>query len=168
MNDPWHPVPKSRTIHSDHSDHSESTRGELTPSWKDEINGFLGRLRFALAPLGTGILLDLLDALTFGPIGLCLGGLVGATAGWWLAKQEGLDSDLRLAAATVSAAYMTLPFTEVVPAAMILMLVTRFFAGPSAIKARANRGRDELEGKIEKSGFFFENGALKTPKKSPS
>lgn len=156
------PDPQSSSIRSA-SPHSEST-----PSLKGELIGFSRRMDFALAPLSAGIILDLLDAVTFGPIGLCLGGAVGATAGWWLARKEGLDAHLRLAVAAVSAAYMTLPFTEVIPAALILLLVTRFFTGPPAIKARATRIRDEVEEKIVKSRLFLENGALETAKKSPS
>lgn len=95
-----------------------------------EVRGFLERLSYALGPLGAGIILDALDLATFGPIGIVLGVMVGGYAGWILGESEGLDRSLRIAFAIAAAAYMTIPFTEPLPAATILVLTARFFAGP--------------------------------------
>lgn len=105
--------------------HSSSISAETR-----ELTGFGQRLLFALGPLGAGILLDLLDAATFGPIGLGCGVLVGGIAGWYLGKFEGLAPNLRFALALCAAAYMTIPFTEAIPAATVLLFLARFFAGP--------------------------------------
>ncbi len=96
----------------------------------DEVTGLLQRILFSLGPLGAGILLDLLDLATFGPFGLCLGAVVGGAAGWILGKHEGFDQNLRIAFALSCAAYMTIPFTEPIPAATALFLLARFFVGP--------------------------------------
>ncbi len=97
-----------------------------------EVRGFLQRLYYALGPWGAGIILDVLDLATFGPIGIIAGGLVGGYVGWILGEFEGFDRNIRIAFAICAAAYMTVPFTEPIPAATILILTARFFAGPSA------------------------------------
>jgi hypothetical protein len=97
-----------------------------------ELRGFLERLYYALGPLGAGIILDVLDLATFGPIGIVAGALVGGYAGWILGECEGFDRSIRIAFAICAAAYMTIPFTEPIPAATILILTARFFAGPPA------------------------------------
>ena len=97
-----------------------------------ELRGFLQRLYYALGPLGAGMILDVLDLATFGPIGIVAGALVGGYAGWILGECEGFDRNIRIAFAICAAAYMTIPFTEPIPAATILILTARFFAGPPA------------------------------------
>ncbi len=109
------------------------------PAESGELTGFIQRLLFALSPLGAGIILDLLDAATFGPIGIGCGVLVGGLAGWYLGKIEGLDANLRFALAICAAAYMTIPFTEAIPAATVLLFLARFFVGPS-VKESQCRG----------------------------
>lgn len=76
------------------------------------------------------MVLDVLDLVTFGPIGLFAGGIVGLVAGWCLSQFESMDSSLRIAVAICAAIYMTLPFTAPIPAATILMLLIRYFRGP--------------------------------------
>ena len=91
-----------------------------TPKQFVELRGFLQRLYYALGPLGAGIILDVLDLATFGPIGMIAGALVGGYAGWVLGALEGFDRSIRIAFAICTAAYMTIPFTEPIPAATIL------------------------------------------------
>lgn len=95
-----------------------------------EVQGFLQRLSYALGPWGAGIILDMLDLATFGPIGIIAGAIVGGYAGWILGECEGFDRSIRIAFAICAAAYMTIPFTEPIPAATILILVARYFTGP--------------------------------------
>jgi NhaP-type Na+/H+ or K+/H+ antiporter len=95
-----------------------------------ELRGFLERLAFALGPLGTGIILDVLDFATFGPVGILLGVVVGGAAGWILGKYERFDRNLRIAFALCAAAYMTIPLTEPIPVATVLSLLARYFQGP--------------------------------------
>ena len=117
----------------------DSTRTQpqsTAPRQTGELQGFLQRLYYALGPLGAGIILDLLDLATFGPIGIIVGASVGGYAGWILGECEGFDRNIRIAFAICAAAYMTLPFTEPIPAATILILTARFFAGPPNRSAR--------------------------------
>lgn len=103
-----------------------------TPKQYVELRGFLQRLYYALGPLGAGIILDVLDLATLGPIGTAVGALVGGYAGWILGECEGFERNIRIAFAIGAAVYMTIPFTEPIPAATILILTARFFAGPPA------------------------------------
>ena len=95
-----------------------------------ELTGFCRRLSYALGPVGVGMVLDLLDLMTFGPIGIFAGGIVGFVAGWCLSQFESMDPSLRIAVAICSAVYMTLPFTAAIPAATMLILLIRYFRGP--------------------------------------
>jgi hypothetical protein len=110
-----------------------------------ELRGFIQRLYYALGPLAAGIILDVLDLATFGPIGIVIGALVGGYAGWILGECEGFDHSIRIAFAICAAAYMTIPFTEPFPAATILIFTARFFAGPpsGAIPQRSTDSTDE-------------------------
>jgi hypothetical protein len=105
-------------------------RQSTTPKQIGELRGFFQRLCFALGPLGAGIILDVLDFVTFGPIGVFSGAVVGGCAGWILGAYERFDRNLRIAFAICAAAYMTIPFTEPIPVATLLVLMARFFQGP--------------------------------------
>ena len=75
-----------------------------------------------LSPVLAGVLLDLLDFATFGPIGLWVGAVVGGLAGYLLARAMGFARRWP-AAVGVAAAYCMLPFTAFVPLATAAGLV---------------------------------------------
>lgn len=68
-----------------------------------------------VGPVIAGMLLDLVDLATFGPVGLYGGFLVGAALGWWLGGQYGLTGRGRLLAAVGAAVYSATPATEWLP-----------------------------------------------------
>jgi hypothetical protein len=88
------------------------------------------RTYYALGPLAAGIMLDVLDLATFGTVGIFVGALVGAYAGWVIGEFEGLDRDGRTALACCAALYMMIPMTEPLPIATAFSLVARFVRGP--------------------------------------
>ena len=94
-------------------------RQPTTPDRCLRVRGILERLYYALGPLSAGILLDVLDLATFGPIGLFAGALVGGYAGWILGELEGFERNTRIAVAVCAAIYMTLPLTE--PIAILVL-----------------------------------------------
>ena len=96
----------------------------------------LERTYYALGPLAAGIMLDVLDLATFGTIGVFVGAIVGAYAGWVIGDFEGLDKDGRTVLACCAAIYMMIPMTEPLPIATAFSLVARFMRGP-------RRRRDE-------------------------
>lgn len=77
------------------------------------------RLNRAFGPVVAGILLDLLDFTTLGPIGLVIGLPVGAAAGYWMASTLGVEPKKRRWLALAAAVYCTIPFTEVLPLATL-------------------------------------------------
>lgn len=74
-----------------------------------------------------GAILDMLDLLTFGPIGLWLGMAIGGLAGWWLAPTLGFRAERRWLCALLAGVYCTLPVTSFIPAATLLTIVAPLF-----------------------------------------
>ena len=74
------------------------------------------------AAIGSGLLLDLADLVTFGPIGLWAGAALGLLLGWSLAPQLGFASRRWLPAA-LSGLYFTTPGTALLPLAGLLAAV---------------------------------------------
>lgn len=84
------------------------------------------RLYVALGPIAGCLVLDLVDFVTLGPIGLVIGIPVGAAVGWWLGSLYGLERTGRITVAVLSAVYCTIPFTELLPIATLSGAVARF------------------------------------------
>jgi hypothetical protein len=100
------------------------------------MRSVFARIYYALGPLAAGIMLDLLDLATFGMVGVFVGALVGAWAGWLIGEFEGLDRDGRVAIACCAAVYMMIPMTEPLPIATLFTLVARFMRGPRSARRR--------------------------------
>jgi hypothetical protein len=109
---PAKPVPKKPLPDND--------AGDVAPAsvWE--------RLYFALGPIAGCLVLDLVDFVTLGPIGLVIGIPVGAAVGWWLGSLYGLERAGRITVAVLSAVYCTIPFTELLPLATLSGAVARF------------------------------------------
>lgn len=101
---------------------------ESTQSASAQAEPLLVRLHRALGPLAGGIILDVVDLATFGPIGLAFGWLVGGLVGWWVSSIYGFSAKGRLAFALLCAVYITIPFTGLFPLATIISSVARFRA----------------------------------------
>jgi hypothetical protein len=84
------------------------------------------RLYVALGPIAGCLVLDLVDFVTLGPIGLVIGIPIGAAVGWWLGSLYGLERPGRITVAVLSAVYCTIPFTELLPLATLSGAVARF------------------------------------------
>jgi hypothetical protein len=69
----------------------------------------------SLGPVVGGLLLDLVDLATFGPVGLYGGFVLGGALGWWMAASYGLSRRARVLAALGAAAYSATPATEFIP-----------------------------------------------------
>jgi hypothetical protein len=63
-----------------------------------------------------GFIIDVLDIATFGATGL----LLGAPAGWYLARRLGLDPKRAFLAAIGCGVYCTIPFTSPIPVATLI------------------------------------------------
>lgn len=96
------------------------------------------------AAIGSALLLDLADLVTFGPIGLWTGAALGLVLGWFLAPQLGFAARRWLPAA-LSGLYFTTPGTALLPLAGVLVAVRSLTAraraaAPSADVARRQGG----------------------------
>jgi len=103
-----------------------------------------------LSPILAGVLLDLLDFATYGPIGLWAGVVVGGLAGYLLARAMGFERRWP-AAVLVAGAYCMLPFTAFVPLATVagLALDRRLKSRP--VPERPSPGATTLEAEYRSS-----------------
>jgi hypothetical protein len=93
---------------------------------------FLAKLYRALGPLAGGLLLDVLDVATFGPLGIYFGWLVGYLVGWWMASFYHFRPAGKFLFASLAAIYLTLPMTEFVPVATLVSAFARYRGTPKA------------------------------------
>jgi hypothetical protein len=83
----------------------------------------------AIGPVAAGLLLDLVDFATYGPIGLWTGLAVGGLTGYFLAASLGVPPERRLTYALVAGVYCMLPFTAFLPAGTLLGALVRYREG---------------------------------------
>ena len=85
------------------------------------------RAERAFGPVGAGLILDLVDLGTFGPMGVFFGGVIGAVVGWYLARVLGVPRRWRTWMIVAAAVYCMIPFTEFIPAATLFGALARFW-----------------------------------------
>jgi hypothetical protein len=86
------------------------------------------RLHYALGPLAGGIIIDVADVISAGPVGPLGGMLIGMPVGWYVASMYGFQTPSRLLIATLSGVYCLIPRTELIPLATMISACSRFFA----------------------------------------
>ena len=84
------------------------------------------RLNRAFGPIVAGMIIDLVDLATFGPIGLVLGLPIGAFAGYWMGRAIGLAWKPSLLCALAAGIYCTIPGTEMIPLATLVGAFARY------------------------------------------
>jgi len=82
-------------------------------------------LKQTLGPMLAGLAIDALDLVTFGPIGLYTGLVLGGAVGWWLAPALGFPPRGRWLCALMTGIYCTIPLTGFIPAAAIAAGLSR-------------------------------------------
>ncbi len=92
--------------------------------------GTWARLGRALGPVLPGLVIDAVDAATFGPLGIWLGPLLGGPAGWFLARQAGLGRGHAALLAAATAVYCAVPFTAAIPVGTLVGAWARFVLPP--------------------------------------
>jgi hypothetical protein len=95
----------------------------------------------AFGPIVAGLIIDLVDFATFGPIGFLLGLPVGGLAGYWMGRCLGLSRRASFYCALASGVYCTIPGTEVIPLATMVGAYVRF--RESGRPAAPSEGGDE-------------------------
>lgn len=96
------------------------------------------RLNKAFGPVAAGLVIDMLDVATFGPIGLFVGLPLGALMGYWMGQSLGLEPKARGWCALAAGIYCMVPATEFLPLATLLGAYARYRAsGPKKEKETA-------------------------------
>ncbi|MEZ6121630.1 MAG: hypothetical protein R3C49_00485 [Planctomycetaceae bacterium] len=91
------------------------------------VTATVQRVNRAIGPVAAGMIIDALDVLTLGPVGLLLGIPVGVIAGYWLGRSLGLEKNASLVCAAAAAVYCTVPLTEILPLGTLVGALGRFF-----------------------------------------
>jgi len=84
------------------------------------------RLNRAFGPIVAGLIIDVVDFATFGPIGYLLGLPVGGFAGYWMGRCLGFSRRTSFYCAIAAGIYCTIPGTELIPLATLLGAYVRF------------------------------------------
>ncbi|VGO19990.1 hypothetical protein [Pontiella sulfatireligans] len=84
------------------------------------------RINRAFGPIAAGLIIDLIDFTSFGPIGLVLGLPLGGLVGYWMGRSLGLGRKGSLWCALAAGLYCMAPATEFIPLAMIMGACVRF------------------------------------------
>ncbi len=90
----------------------ESASGTTVSTEPSRIKRFFGALV-------AGGVLDAVDLVTFGPVGLSVGLLAGAVVGWWLGPSLGIPARRRGLGAVLSGLYCMTPLTAFLPLASL-------------------------------------------------
>lgn len=86
----------------------------------------LRRANRILGPVIAGMIIDLVDFATFGPVGLVLGFPFGGLAGYWMGRALGFGARGSMWCGIASGVYCTIPGTEFIPLATIVGACARF------------------------------------------
>ncbi|MBI5865224.1 MAG: hypothetical protein HZB38_12085 [Planctomycetes bacterium] len=97
----------------------------------------LRRANRAFGPIVAGLIIDALDLVTFGPVGLIVGLPIGGLAGFWMGRCLNLKPAACWLCAVLAGVYCMMPFTELLPLATIVGAYARFMEGPSPEKEAA-------------------------------
>jgi len=96
------------------------------PPQKSQQSTLYKRLYNAIFPVIGGLILDLTDLATFGPIGLYFGFLLGAAIGWLVGSIYGFSTRTRLFWTILAGIYCMVPGTAFFPLATIISAAARF------------------------------------------
>ncbi|OGV41369.1 MAG: hypothetical protein A2X46_16190 [Lentisphaerae bacterium GWF2_57_35] len=95
----------------------------------------------AFGPVVAGIIIDLVDLATFGPIGLALGFVFGGSVAWYLCRLYGLPLRQKLLWSLAAGIYCTIPFTEFIPVGTLVGAFIRYRELKSEAAERKRIGR---------------------------
>ena len=81
----------------------------------------------AFGPIVAGLILDLADLATFGPIGIFAGLIVGFAVGYWICSIYRLPLAHKITGGIIAGLYCMIPGTGPIPIAAIVGCFVRFF-----------------------------------------
>ncbi len=77
-------------------------------------------------PIVAGLIIDLIDLATFGPIGIILGLALGGGVAWYICSLYGLPLKQKLLWSLAAGVYCTIPFTEFIPVGTLVGAFIRY------------------------------------------
>ena len=117
----------SEAVNSSGQDSTAGTNGDGSPaSGSDEDLQPIRRANRIFGPIVAGMIIDLVDLATFGPMGQVLGLPIGAFAGYWMGTSLGLSRRAAALCAVAAGIYCTIPGTEFIPLATIVGACVRY------------------------------------------
>jgi hypothetical protein len=102
-----------------------------------------------MGPLLAGFAIDAIDLITFGPVGIYTGLIVGGVVGYFLAPYLGFPQRKWWVSSLLTGVYCTLPLTAFVPAATFAAVVTTLISKQTVEPSSDNDATLSKEGSIE-------------------
>ena len=102
---------------------------EVQKPEEPEKEPLIRRINRALGPLAGGLILDLVDLSTWGPLGI-FGFFIGLLVGWWIGSIYGFSNKIKLVWALLAGFYCLVPLTEFIPVATIISACARLRESP--------------------------------------
>jgi len=84
------------------------------------------RLNRAFGPVIAGLIIDLVDLSTFGPMGFYFGLPLGGGCGYWMGRTLGLTRKQSLTCAIAAGIYCMIPVSEFLPLATLVGAFARY------------------------------------------
>lgn len=91
--------------------------------------------RHGLWPILGGVVIDVVDLATIGGLGIVGGMLVGSFVSYAVFRQQGMGRFKSMALGALGGVYCAIPFTEALPLATLLTLISSFVSSPKALPA---------------------------------
>jgi len=102
---------------------AETTEPESRPP---NPNQQTKRLNRAFGPVVAGLIIDLVDLSTFGPMGFYFGLPLGGGCGYWMGRTLGLTRKQSLYCAIAAGIYCMIPVSEFLPLATLVGAFARY------------------------------------------
>lgn len=138
-------------------DDATERSGACGPSGAADAPPVAERLNRTFGPIVAGLIIDLVDFATFGPIGFLLGLPVGGLAGYWMGRCLGLGRRASFYCALASGVYCTIPGTEVIPLATMVGAYVRFRESGRATAPSEAAGEEGVAAEADSDGAQQDN-----------
>jgi hypothetical protein len=103
------------------------------------------RLNRAFGPVIAGLIIDLVDLSTFGPMGFYFGLPLGGGCGYWMGRTLGLTRKQSLTCAIAAGIYCTIPVSEFLPLATLVGAFARYRESGKSREEASSTAPDSLQ-----------------------
>ena len=124
--DPESDLDKREVIEPEVLPPAAQAQDEGEPRKKKEPDEDWTKWTKSMAPILVGIMIDGIDFMTMGPLGIQMGLIAGPIAAYAIASMYNMPFKYRILFAIGAGLYCTMPFTERLPLGTILGFILRF------------------------------------------